>query len=100
MAERVASTEGSNDSSEIAARHDPYAALRVGNYRLFVAGFLCSSTGLQMMGLALGWEIFERTGDQLALGIIGLCRALPVVLMALPAGYVIDHMDRKKVLVL
>lgn len=77
---------------------DPYAAFREGNYRLFAGGFLCSSTGLQMMGLALGWEVYERTGDELALGLIGLCRALPVVLMALPAGYVIDHMDRKTVL--
>jgi MFS family permease len=53
-----------------------------------------------MMSAALAWEIYERTNDELALGIIGLCRALPVVLMALPAGYVIDHANRKLVLVL
>lgn len=89
------------------AKHDPYAALRHANYRLFAAGFVTSATGLQMMGMALAWEIFERANAEygvkdaaLALGYIGLARALPVVLMALPAGYVIDSFDRKKVLFL
>lgn len=82
-----------------AQRHDPYAALRVPNYRRFASGFLLSSAGLQMMGMALGWDIYERTGDPLALGVIGLARALPVVTLALPAGHLIDRLDRKKVLV-
>lgn len=89
------------------AKHDPYAALRLPNYRLFAGGFVTSAIGLQMMGIALAWEIFARTSAEfgvkeaaLALGYIGLARALPVVLMALPAGYVIDSFDRKKVLFL
>lgn len=92
------------------AKHDPFAALRLPNYRLFAAGFVTSATGLQMMGMALGWEIYERAkaegffghkdGAALALGFIGLARALPVVAMALPAGYVIDSFDRKRVLLL
>lgn len=82
-----------------AQRHDPYAALREPNYRRFACGFLLSSAGLQMMGMALGWDIYERTGDPLALGFIGLARALPVVTLALPAGHLIDRLNRKKVLV-
>ena len=82
--------------------------MRFANYRLFAFGFLTSATGLQMMGMGLAWEIYERAkaegflgtdGAALALGLIGLARALPVVAMALPAGYVIDSFDRKKVLV-
>ncbi|MBX3390159.1 MAG: MFS transporter [Phycisphaeraceae bacterium] len=91
------------------AKHDPFAALRHPNYRLFAAGFVTSATGLQMMAMALAWEIYERAsaenflgpkGAALALGFIGLARALPVVIMALPAGYVIDSFDRKRVLFL
>lgn len=82
------------------AKHDPFAAMRHANYRLFAAGFLVSGLGLQMLAMALAWEIYERTNDPLALGIIGLARALPVLLMALPAGYVIDSFDRRRVLVL
>jgi hypothetical protein len=62
--------------------HDPFAALRLPDYRRFAAGFLFGSTGLQVMNTAVAWEVWERTHDPLALGIMGLCRALPVVLLA------------------
>ncbi len=81
------------------SKHDPYAALRSPNYRRFASGFLFSSTGLQMLGTAIGWEIYERTHDPLMLGYVGLARALPVILLALPAGHAIDHFNRKRVLV-
>jgi MFS family permease len=80
--------------------HDPFAAVRERNYRLFIGGWLPASIGLQMQGLALAWEIWERTHDALALGMIGLARALPTVLLALPAGRIVDLVDRKRVLVL
>lgn len=82
------------------AIHDAYSALRSTNYRRFVTGFLVSSTGLQMLGAGISWEIYARTKDPLALGWIGVARALPVILFALPAGQVVDHFDRRKVLVL
>lgn len=80
--------------------HDPYAAIRSPNYRKFALGFLVSSTGLQMMGTALMWEIYDKTNNPLALGYIGLARAVPVIFMALPAGQAIDLFSRKKILVL
>jgi MFS family permease len=80
-------------------RHDPFAALRVRNYVLFVIGWLPASTGLQMQATALAWEVYERTHDPLALGIIGLCRALPTILLALPAGQIVDMLDRRRVLI-
>jgi MFS family permease len=97
------STEPASSASfppSVTARHDPYAALRSPNYRRFALGFVCSATGLQMMGMALGWEVYERTGDPLALGFIGLARAAPVICLALPAGHIIDIVrSRKTVLV-
>lgn len=81
-------------------RHDPYAAIRIADYRTFAGGFLFSSTGLQMLGAAVAWEVYARTNDPLAIGLIGLCRALPVVLLCLPAGHVADTFSRKWVLVL
>ncbi len=80
--------------------HDPYAALRDPNYRAFALGFACSSTGLQMMGTALAWDVYDKTHDALHLGYIGLARALPVLLLALPAGHIIDLVNRKLVLML
>jgi predicted MFS family arabinose efflux permease len=47
--------------------------------------------------VALGWELYERTHSALALGLVGLVTAIPVVLLALPAGHLADRVDRKKI---
>jgi MFS family permease len=80
-------------------KHDPYAALREPNYRAFASGWVFASMGLQMQGTALAWEIYERTHDALALGYVSLARALPVLALALPAGQIVDLLDRRKVLI-
>lgn len=52
-----------------------------------------------MLQVALGWELYERTNSALALGLVGLVTAIPVVLLALPAGHLADRMDRRKIVV-
>ncbi|GJQ29221.1 MAG: MFS transporter [Phycisphaerae bacterium] len=79
--------------------HKPYAALQSPNYRRFASGYVLSACGLQMLGTAIGWEIYEQTGSAMDLGWAGLARALPVILLALPAGHLIDHLSRQRVLV-
>ncbi len=81
-------------------KHDAIAALRIANYRWYAAGFLTSGTGLQILGTAIGWEIYERTHDPLQLGYAGLARALPVLLFALIAGQVADRFKRKQIIAL
>src|SRR5206468_11228463 len=71
--------------------HDPYQALRFGDYRLLLAGSLIASLGSQMLALAVGWELYERTSSALALGIVGLVQVLPVLTLALVAGHVADR---------
>lgn len=83
-----------------AGKHDAFGAVKNANYRLFAVAFGCSSFALQMSGMALGWEIYERTGDPFLLGLMGVARALPVVLMALPAGQLVDWFRRQRVMML
>src|SRR5688572_17282879 len=78
--------------------HDPYAALRVRNVRLYLAGNFLGTMGQQMQELAIGWELYERTHSPLALGFVGLTLVVPVIVLALPAGRFVDHRDRRKVL--
>lgn len=52
-----------------------------------------------MLQVALGWELYERTHSALALGMVGLVTAIPVILLALPAGHLADKMDRKKIVI-
>ena len=83
-----------------ASAHDPYAAFRVANFRLFLYGRVGLAVGTRIQGVAIGWEMYQRTGEALALGIVGLVQALPAIVLALPAGYLADRFDRRAVVLL
>lgn len=99
----VAPTEGQShgdSADEYAAAdgpHDPYAALRLRDYRLYSLGWFVSTIGHQIQSVAVGYEVFQRTGSELSLGWVGLAQALPVMVLALPAGHVADRFDRRRV---
>jgi hypothetical protein len=80
-------------------RTDPIAALREPGYRLFLAGSLLSNTGNQMRTVAVNWEVYQRTQQPLSLGIIGLVLALPVIVLALPAGAAADRRSRRGIII-
>jgi MFS family permease len=87
-------------SAPAAPIHDPYAALRVPEYRRYLAGHVIGVLGLQMQAVAVGWEIYRRTGNKLSLGLVGLVQVLPMLLLALPAGQAIDRFDRRRIVTL
>jgi MFS family permease len=76
----------------------PYAAFQSRGYRLYLAGNFLSVIGSQMLSLAVGWEIYRRTGSAFALGLIGLTGALPVITLAIPAGHLADRFSRRTIL--
>ena len=76
--------------------HDPYEAFRVANFRAYMFGWFTSLIGTRIQSVAIGWEIYQRTGKALSLGLVGLVQALPNMLLALPAGYLADTFDRRK----
>lgn len=81
------------------AAHDPYAALRHANYRLFALGSLFSTTGDRMRKGAIGWELYDRTRSAMVVGWIGLAQFLPVFLLSLWAGRLADRVDRRRIVV-
>jgi Na+/melibiose symporter-like transporter len=78
-----------------ADRHDPFAVLRIRDFRLFAIGRILIFTSFQMQTVALGWEIYDRTGSALALGGVGLAQVTPMILLTLLTGHVADRHDRK-----
>jgi MFS family permease len=77
--------------------HDPFAALRLRDFQLYSAGGLLAIIGQQMQSVAVGWELYERTNSAISLGFVGLLQALPVILLALPAGQLADRFDRRRI---
>jgi MFS family permease len=90
----------------IAAQHDPYAALRVRDFRIYLAGWICSVIGQQILDVAVGWDIFQRTSREknldplLSLGLIGAVLAIPIIVLAIPAGVLADRFDRRRIITL
>ena len=78
--------------------HDPYQALGPSGFRRFVTGHVVAIIGFQMQGVAVGWELYERTHSALALGLVGLGQVIPMILFSLPAGHLVDRFDRRGVL--
>jgi MFS family permease len=78
-----------------AVKHDPFAALRFRDYRLFTIGRVLLFTGSQMQTVAIGWELYERTSSAMVLGGVGLAQVLPMIALTLIAGHVADRRNRK-----
>src|SRR2546423_4972498 len=79
--------------------HDPYAVLRNRDLVLYLVGRFVASLGQQMLTVAIGWELYERTHKPLNLGLVGLTQMLPMILFTLPAGHIADNHDRKKIII-
>ncbi len=80
--------------------HDPYAALRVANYRDYLTGSFLALIGRQAIGLAVTWEIYQWTHSATALGLVGLVNVVPLVALSLPAGALADRHDRRQIIAL
>lgn len=72
--------------------------LRLPDFMRFWSARLASTAAAQMMMVALGWQMYDLTGSAWDLGLVGLAQFLPALLLALPAGHIVDGSDRKRVL--
>lgn len=62
-------------------------------------GQIVSVTGSQMQLAAINWHIYLLTHSALALGLLGACRAVPIILCSLMGGVVADVMDRRRLMI-
>ena len=81
-------------------KHDPYAALRVKEFLFFLTGRFFITLAIQMQSVIIGWQIYQYTKDELALGLIGLAEAIPFIIVSLFSGHVADTYNRKYIIVL
>jgi MFS family permease len=74
--------------------------LRHRNYRLYFTGNLVTQIGGWLQQIAQGWLVFQLTGSPFYLGIVSFANSLPVMLLSLNAGVVVDRFPRRTVLLL
>jgi MFS family permease len=67
-------------------------------YALYLASRIALIVAMQMLSVAVGWQVYELTNQALALGFTGLALFLPAFVLALPGGHVADRFDRRRVL--
>jgi MFS family permease len=73
-------------------------ALHFPIFRLLLVSTFLNEFGQQMLRVAIGWELYNRTGSALVLGGVGLAQVIPLIFLFLPAGYAADHLNRKYLL--
>ena len=79
-------------------KNDPFAAVRILEFRNLLMGRFIFIMGLRMMATLVGWWIYLLTNDPFAIGLIGLSEVVPAVSLALYAGHVIDQSEKRNLL--
>jgi len=78
-----------------------FPALQHRNFRLLWSGQLVSFTGTMMQTAAVLWHVslLAPPGQKgLALGLVGLVRLLPIVVLSMVSGVVADARDRRRLM--
>jgi MFS family permease len=79
-------------------KKDPYAALRYKEFRSYLGMRFFFTFAYQMQAVIIGFHIYHLTKDPLALGLVGLCEAIPAIGIALYGGYVADKSEKRGLL--
>ena len=68
------------------------------DFRLFLGVRVVSTLAVMIQSVAVGWQVYDMERTPLALAWVGLAEFVPMFLLTLPAGAVVDHTDQRKVL--
>jgi len=82
------------------AKKDSFAALRYKDFRAYLGMRFFFTFAYQMQAVIIGFYIYQITKSAFALGLVGLCEAIPAIGIALYGGYVADKSEKRKMLLL
>lgn len=66
----------------------------------FLTGRLAAVFAMQIQAVVVAWQVYDITRDPLSLAYVGLAQFLPMLLLLMPAGDLIDRYNRKIILAL
>ena len=75
-------------------------ALKNRDIRLFISSVGFFTLGSKALAVVIGFQIYKITHSALCLGWLGLIEAIPALSLVLIGGYVADHFNRRKILLI
>jgi MFS family permease len=69
-------------------------------YVKYLLAITAHSFAMQIMSMAMSWQIYDITHDAFYLALIGLVQFLPALLLVLVTGLAADHFNRRIILLL
>jgi predicted MFS family arabinose efflux permease len=79
--------------------HRMFRSLAQRNYRRYFVGHTSSVVGTWMQRIGQDWLVLQLSDSAVALGISLLCQFLPVLLLGVWGGVVVDRVDTRKLLI-
>jgi MFS family permease len=77
---------------------DAYAAFRFRDYRLLLTSNALSNLGLQMLSVAVSWDLYLQTHSAKVLGAVGIVQVAPSFAFAIFAGHLADRYNRRAIM--
>ena len=97
--EGSAAAAAPSSPSEPRDRSGAFRALRHRNYRLYFFGQLTSLAGTWMQSAAQSWLVLKLTDSSLMLGVVSFAQFLPILLVGVFAGVIVDRVDRRRMII-
>ena len=92
----VGSSSGSASPPDHSEGDGGVSPLRQAAFRGLMTYRLLTILSYQMVAVAVGWHVYEITGDPWKLGLIGLAEVLPFFCVAPFAGHLVDHLPKRR----
>ena len=74
----------------------PANPMRNGGFLGLLSYRLLGTLSYQVVAVTVGWHVYELTRNPFSLGLIGLAEVIPYFCTAPFAGYLVDHLPRRK----
>jgi hypothetical protein len=76
------------------------AALKIADVRFFIGSVGFFTLASRALAVVIGFQIYQITHNPLSLGWLGLVEAVPALSLVLFGGYVADHFNRRKIILI
>jgi MFS family permease/quinol monooxygenase YgiN len=90
---------GGKAVSDLSSSAKAWAPLRLSVFRWLWLAVLGANIGIWMQTVGAQWLLVSRPGASTLVSLVQTAAALPVVLLAFPAGVLADSFDRRKLLI-